>query len=438
MRGCWSINPSGTKPCYLFYSRQQGGEKLIKTLFVGIDVSKKSLVAYALDDNGEDVFGPLNVTNNRPGAVKIADTIIEHTASLKFNCVKIGMEATNVYWENCYRFMQQYDKLSSADFTLEIITINPKVVKNFKDVYNDLNKSDSVDAWVIADRLRFGRIKKSSSPQVLYKPLRQLTRFRFKSAENLKREKSRALNLIFIKFSDYDKTPIGNLADSSMALLEHFSLEEIITKDLNELASFLIENSNNSLGDQLAVEKISQAVKKAATDSYRLKPKMNQAISQTLSMTFDNIRFLNKQIKKANKVIARELKAIPQTLTTIPGIGPVFSSGILAEIVDVNRFQNQANLASYAGLTWHQKQSGSFKAEETPLSKKGNKYLRYYLVGAANSLRVHNDEYRRYYLKKHRESNSHHHKRALVLTARKFVRLVFALLSKGEIYQPRG
>ena len=29
----------------------------------------------------------------------------------------------------------------------------------------------------------------------------------------------------------------------------------------------------------------------------------------------------------------------------------------------------------------------------------------------------------------------HQHKRALVLTARKFVRLVFALLSKGQIYK---
>ena len=66
------------------------------------------------------------------------------------------------------------------------------------------------------------------------------------------------------------------------------------------------------------------------------------------------------------------------------------------------------------------------------MTKTGNKYLRYYLVEASNSLRVHNEEYKKYY-----ESQKHKHKRALVLTAHKFVRLVFALLSKGEIYQPR-
>ncbi|MGP3779210.1 transposase, partial [Halanaerobium saccharolyticum] len=106
-------------------------------------------------------------------------------------------------------------------------------------------------------------------------------------------------------------------------------------------------------------------------------------------------------------------------------------------IGDINRFDKETNLASYAGLTWSQYQSGSFTAEETHLTKKGNKYLRYYLVEAANSLRVHNDSYKSYYYKKYNEVPKHKHKRALVLTARKFVRLVFALLSKGEIYQPR-
>ena len=153
-------------------------------------------------------------------------------------------------------------------------------------------------------------------------------------------------------------------------------------------------------------------------------------------MTFDNIRFFDRQLKRAQKVITRELKAILQTLDTVDGIGTILTAGIISEIGDIDRFDNQASLASYAGLTWTRHQSGSFEAEETSLTKKGNKYLRYYLVKAANSLRVHNEEYKQYYYKKYNESNKHKHKRALVLTARKFVRLVFALLSKGEIYQP--
>ncbi|GAW92251.1 ISChy1, transposase [Calderihabitans maritimus] len=50
-------------------------------------------------------------------------------------------------------------------------------------------------------------------------------------------------------------------------------------------------------------------------------------------------------------------------------------------------------------------------------------------------MRVHNEEYKAYYQKKYHEVTKHQHKRALVLTARKLVRLVFALLSKGQIYK---
>jgi len=347
------------------------------------------------------------------------------------------MEATNVYWEHLFNFLQHHEDLT-AENKLSLFTLNPKVVKNFKGAYNDLPKNDRVDAWVIADRLRFGRVESSSAPETVYKALRQLTRFRFKQGEQLSKEKSRALNLIFLKFSDFaSNEPFGTFSKASMALMEEYSQEEIIQADMEELVEFAYNNSNNRLASGYSLEEVSKALKKAARDSYRLKPRVNQAITQTLSMTFDNIRFLQQQMKKAKKAIKRELKAIPQTLSTVDGIGPILASGIISEIQDVNRFDNEAKIASFAGLTWNKHQSGSFTAEESSLSKSGNHYLRYYLVEAANSLRVHNEEYRQYYYKKYNEVNKHRHKRALVLTARKFVRLVFALLSKGEIYQPR-
>lgn len=67
--------------------------------------------------------------------------------------------------------------------------------------------------------------------------------------------------------------------------------------------------------------------------------------------------------------------------------------------------------------------------------KAANTYLRYYLIEAANSLRTHNNEYKAYYKRKYKEVKKHQHKRALVLTARKLVRLVYALLSKQQLYR---
>uniref|UniRef100_UPI0013D96615 transposase n=1 Tax=Virgibacillus sp. YIM 98842 TaxID=2663533 RepID=UPI0013D96615 len=95
-------------------------------------------------------------------------------------------------------------------------------------------------------------------------------------------------------------------------------------------------------------------------------------------------------------------------------------------------------IAKYAGLYWRKHQSGRFTADDTSLSRNGNQYLRYYLVEAANSIRRQIPEYSAYYARKYQEVPKHQHKRALALTARKFVRLVDALLRKNQIYTPKG
>ena len=73
-------------------------------------------------------------------------------------------------------------------------------------------------------------------------------------------------------------------------------------------------------------------------------------------------------------------------------------------------------------------------ARHTKLIKSG--YLRYYLLEAANSVRRCDSEFRRYYDLKFKEVNPFQHKRALALTARKLVRLVYRLLMDNRLYIP--
>jgi len=125
-------------------------------------------------------------------------------------------------------------------------------------------------------------------------------------------------------------------------------------------------------------------------------------------------------------------------LQTILGVGPVFTAGIIAEIDQVERFKNEVKTAEYAGLYWGKHQSGRFTTDDTSLSRNGNQYLRYYLARAANSVRRQIPEYKEYYAKKHQEVPKYQHKKALVLTARKFVRLVDALLRKTKFTRRKG
>uniref|UniRef100_UPI003F6218A6 transposase n=1 Tax=Clostridium symbiosum TaxID=1512 RepID=UPI003F6218A6 len=85
-------------------------------------------------------------------------------------------------------------------------------------------------------------------------------------------------------------------------------------------------------------------------------------------------------------------------------------------------------------LYWPKGDSGDFTSEDNKMSKAGSPYLRYYLGEAANSVRKHIPEYADFYARKYAEVTKHQHKRALALTSRKLVRLVFGLLVKNQLY----
>lgn len=68
------------------------------------------------------------------------------------------------------------------------------------------------------------------------------------------------------------------------------------------------------------------------------------------------------------------------------------------------------------------------------MTKTGDKFLRYYLIEAANLVRRELPNYNQYYWKKFNEVTTHQHKRALVLTSRKLIRLIYGLLANDQLY----
>ncbi len=401
-------------------------------LFVGIDVGSRGNTAYLMRPDGEK-HSNFTVQNNRGGAKILIDKIVSALTTMGLEQVVIGMEATGIYGDNLVYAIREDGALGR--FQRKIHVLNPKQVTKFKESYSDLPKNDNVDAFVIADKLRFGRITKEVyMDDYRYKALQTLTRARFYAVQDLTREKQRFANYLFLKCSGLaqDKD-IVNSSATTIALMERFeTVDELAYADLDELTAFIDEKGRN-FADPAAKAK---AIQIAARNSYRLPITVNNSVNQTMSVCIATMRALEKQIKVLDKQIEQIFAVIPNTLTSIPGIGKVYSAGIIAEISDVNRFQSQASVAKYAGLVWKQHQSGEFEAQNTRLIKSGNRFLRYYLLEAANSVRRCDSEFRRYYNLKFKEVNKYQHKRALALTARKLVRLVFRLLKDERNYIP--
>ena len=222
---------------------------------------------------------------------------------------------------------------------------------------------------------------------------------------------------------------------TSLSVLSQFeSVEDIIATPIEQLTAYMIDKGKKHFKNP---KEISKTLKQAAVNSYRLDKTLANPINTILASIMTNIRVLQSQIKKIDSAIEQQLKAFPNQkniLTSIPGIGAVFSSGILAETGDINKFHSQSAYGKYSGLVWKKSQSGKFKAEESFLTKKGNSYLKYYVIEAANMVRRFDPVFKAFYQKKYKEAVKHHHKRAVVLTARKLLRIIYYLLRDSKLY----
>ncbi len=410
-------------------------------MFVGIDVSSKSNAVCAIDFD-QNQYISSSFRNNQPGADDLVKMILECMKThSNLNTIIIVLESTSVYSVHIANFLSTSEVL--MPYKPYVYCLNPKATANYRKSYIAMQKTDPLDAFLIADFARCGHTKKCvpwRGSQFL--ALKRLTRHRLHITECITREKTYMVSNLYLKFSelqildDTDK-PFSNIYGStcSAILTEFMSLQDIIDSPEDELLQFIAQKSRNRISN---ISKTSELLKKAARDSYRLDKCLYEPINVSLASSFNCIQAYLKELKLIDEAIEKCIKGMNTNaftiLKSIPGIGPVWAAGILSEIGDINAFHSSDALAKYAGLTWSKNDSGDFVSEDNHMQKAGNTYLRYYLGEATNSVRRHIPEYKEFYNKKYAEVTKHQHKRALALTSRKFVRLVFGLLVKNQLY----
>ncbi len=123
-------------------------------------------------------------------------------------------------------------------------------------------------------------------------------------------------------------------------------------------------------------------------------------------------------------------------LMTIPGIGPISATALAASVTDPHQFRSGRQFAAWLGITPLQKSSGG-KERLGRITKMGDKYLRKLLVVGATSL-----------VRRARHKPETVDPRVAELLARKPVRvatvamanktarIVWAIMTRGEVYQP--
>ena len=405
-------------------------------ILVGIDVHRKTNTVCVMDSQGQELTERFTVDNNRPGTDQFVKHIAELVANGDFDNIHVAAEATGWYWFHFFQALSQDEFLNQQQVNL--YPVNPRLTKNFKKTYVDMDHTDTTDAFIVADRLRMGRdLPAPFQYDDVYCPLRLLMRYRYHVVHNLAREKAYCMAVLYLKASEYTRImPFSNtFGAASQAVLKEFSsIEEIAAIPYDQLVEFIDSKGKRRFPDP---DENAKKLQQVAHNSYHLPEAMQQPVHMILGLSLQHINFLERQQKRLDADIAHRMESIPQTLDTIPGFGPVFSAGIIAEIGDIQSFNcDQAKVAKYAGFKWRRHQSGDFKADESKLTRTGNRYLRYYFCEAANSVRRCDRDYAAFYNRKYKEVRKRQHKRAIVLTARKLVRLVVRLLATNQPYQP--
>jgi len=163
------------------------------------------------------------------------------------------------------------------------------------------------------------------------------------------------------------------------------------------------------------------------------------ALRPALAAAVREIRELEgrvREVERMREAISRESELLAR-LRTVPGVGLLTATALVAFVGEVQRFPSGRHFASYLGLTPREHSSG-LQRRLGAISKRGDPYLRMLLIHGARAVLLHakkltaqKDRLRAWALA--REQARGHNKAAVAL-ANKLARIVWAVWRNGAAY----
>ena len=396
-----------------------------KTLIVGIDVGSETHYARAFDwRNYEYTKKPLEFSNTEAGFLTFKAWMEDLAEKHEKNVVIPGMEPTGHYWFTLGKFLQ--------DNGMKPVHVNPHHVKKSKELDdNSPSKNDRKDPKTIAALVNEGRFSYPYIPTGIYAEIRSLSNLRFQTQEELTRIKNRIARWFSIYFPEY-KDVYGDVkAVSGRKVLQIAPLPE----DIKKLGAEGVNQIWRDAKLRGAGMKRAKTLVSAAEHSVGSKETPEAARIEPRHLLNDLDVYATRLDELLHRIEAI-LGEIPYVdrLMEIKGIGLITVSGFLAEVGDIKRFDNPKQLQKLAGYAIVADQSGKHNGESR-ISYRGRKRLRYVLYEAAISVVGKNTEFREiheYY--RTRKKNPLKKMQSVVAVACKIIRIFYAILTKGIVY----
>ena len=328
---------------------------------IGIDVSKfKSTIAIIKD--GDIFTKPFTINHSQEGF----DNFECKLKGIDKSQIKIVMESTGIY------HLTLLTKLLENNYF--VCVENAFLLKKFFDVHLRKAKTDNLDSLKIAKYCfeKWNSLKPFSLSSDVYQELLFLSR-QYDQFISLKaKSKIQLTNLIDITFPEFtscfneDKNQLFLMLD----ILEKFYHPSLILKHTEKYFSSTIDKLAQKRGVRTSA-RISKYLYSLSQNILSARPQ-NISTKLIIKTCIDTIRGLEEATENILTQMDEIASNLPEfkVVSSMSGVGRKTRSRLIAEIGDINRFDNANSLIAYAGIDTPPYQSGTFYATERHITKR--------------------------------------------------------------------
>ena len=400
--------------------------------YVGIDIAKSFHVVTIIDENEVKVTQkPIRVTNCIDGFSKFITKL--ETISSNTNDFIIGLEATGIYGENLWEF------LNSHGFNVKLL--NPFQTTRYREQHTMKKvKNDNIDSWIIALFLKDGKYSSGYVTDDEYQSLRTLYRNRASIQSDMKEVKKRILTQVTVTFPELENF-IDIFSITGLALLDKYpTAHHYKHSSVDRILKIFRHIQGNSFNNQKAIE----VLELAKNSIYSGKAKDARAIAikssiRLLKIYQEELSILEEEILALlEKNGIKEEKDVPtnsliENLKTIPGVSSKTIAAVISECGDLSRFKTPIKFIGYLGLFPTENSSGNSKSTGH-LSKRGSSLAKHALYMASVSCLLHNKELEQYYDTKKSQGKSK--QEGIIAVARKLATIIYSIFRYNTPYDP--
>lgn len=396
---------------------------------LSIDVANGKSEVLLITEYGEVLIEPYEVKH----CLSEFNLLKEKIDNFNLNDLTIFMESTSTYHLPIQRFF------TKNNYNVQVI--NPILGKN-----NTRNlrktKTDIEDCYNLADLFFKNTVKiHTKNMNDIYSSMIELSRQEKHLTESLVKSKNRFKQIIANAFPEYIKCFTANdiFGKTSLNFIKEFPHADIIKeKRIDALANNLYKSSKNGCSYNKCLSK-AKKIKELANNSYPGIDVDSYEVNNLINIV-DVISYNGSKLNDVKQDIVKLARQTPyfNIINSIYGIGETSTAQIIAELGDINRFENIKQLNAFCGLDPTIIQSGKSINYHGPISKRGNRNARKILfitccsIIRASVLHNMDNEILLYYRKKQAENK--HFKECIIACSTKLLRTIFAMCKNNSLY----